>query len=108
MRVRLSRVGIEGKVAVANLGLVGLVLAGRLIAFPDGLVDQGSTSEGMLAFASILNVTLTVLSFPVGWLSLLFTGMHGPPVTAVIFVPLNAYLWGYIVAAVVKWRNSRI
>ena len=107
MRWRLFRMGIEGKVAFANLGLVGLALAAFLIAFPDGVVHHDSTSEGMLAFASILQVMLAVLSFPVGWLSFLLDGMHGLGVTAVIFVPLNAYLWGYIVAAVVKWRKSR-
>ncbi len=107
MRFRLFKMGIEGKVATANLGLVGLVLVAFLIRFPSGIVDHDMASKGMLVFASVLEVILAVFSFPVGWLSMLFIGVSGPPVTAVIFVPLNAYLWGYIVAAVVRRRKSR-
>ena len=105
MRLRLYKMEIEGKVAVANLGLVGLVLVVFLIA--DGVVNTDTTSEGMLTFKFVLHAIIMVLTFPVGWLSNMCTGVSGPPVTAVIFVPLNAYLWGYIVAAVVRRRKSR-
>ena len=108
MRFRWFKMGIEGKVAVANLGLVGLVLVALLITFPDGVIRVDETSEGMLAFLDAIEVALMVLTFPVGWFPQVFSGMlHHPPMTTVIFVPLNAYFWGYIVATLVRWRKSR-
>lgn len=111
MRFRLFRMGIEGKVAVVNLGLFGLVLTAYLIAFPGGQIDVDSTPKNMLRLASILWVAIIVLSFPVGWLSILLmfvtTDILLASFTVFIFVPLNAYLWGYVVAAVIRrWRKS--
>ena len=103
MGFRLFRMGIEGKVAVINLGLFGLVLTAHLIAFPGAVINGDSTPKDMLLLACIL------LSVPVGWLSIQFSLTFGVEalLTAVIFVPLNAYLWGYVVAAVIRrWRKS--
>lgn len=109
MRVNLSKPRLHGVVAIINLALIGMILLTFLVAFPGGVVDQDTTSRNGLLLASTLEILLAVLSFPLGWLSLLFrAGVSGPPWAAVIFVPLNAYLWGYIAAAVVNWRKTRL
>lgn len=108
MRVRLYKMRLEGWVAVGNLLLVGLALGTFLVAFPDLTVNVDTASPRMLALDSAINVALAILTFPVGWLSDLFRlGVSGPPITAVIFVPLNAYLWGYVAAALIKWGRAR-
>jgi hypothetical protein len=109
MQIRLFKMGIEGKVAVANLVLLGLALAVLRVAFPEEVARE-TTSTGEVALAYGLGITIAVLSFPVGWLSLLFSTTHGHEIeiiAAMVYFPLNAYLWGYIVAAVARWRKRR-
>lgn len=99
MRVRLLPTETVGRIAVANLAAVGLLPTAWLVAFPDG-VEVDSTSKAMLTFDSVLEIMLGILIFPVGWVALLVTPMDSEPFTAVLFVPLNAYLWGGVVAAI--------
>ena len=98
MGFRLFRMGIEGKIAVANLALIGCALC----------VVRASIyirSEGWLAARAVAEVAVAVLGFPVGWISALGGDTGGSPMVFIlgaIFLPLNAYLWGYVVAAVVR------
>jgi hypothetical protein len=107
MRFSLFKLRLEGIVAVINLGLVGVVLLTFLIAFPEGVVDQNTTSRNGLLLDSTLDVLLAILTFPVEWLTLPFTPMDGAPFTALIFVPLNTYFWGYVTAAIVRRYKAR-
>ena len=52
--------------------------------------------------------TLAVLSFPVGWLGALF-GTCAPlgGFALIIFIPLNAYLWGYATASIQRSSKAR-
>ena len=98
MRLRLFRMGIEGKIAVANLALIGCALC----------VVRASISirsEGWRAASAVAEVAVAVLGFPVGWISVLGGDTGGSEMVLIlgaIFLPLNAYLWGYVVAAVVR------
>ena len=107
MRLRLFKMGTEGKVAVANLALMSAALLVFLITFPNAEVKYDSASEGELLVARAVGIIVAVLAFPVGWVSAILGGVSDPPVTAVIFVPLNAYMWGYVVAAFLRWRKAR-
>ena len=100
--------GLEAKVAVINLSLVAcalLVLRLTLTGPPQ--------PSGLLVFAATsAYIVIVILSFPVGWLSLLLAGgaigsVFMVFVLACIFLPLNAYLWGYIAAAIVRRRAGR-
>ena len=110
MQFRWFKMGIKGKVAVANLSLVGLVLVTLLIAFPPYGSTKGVRGE-MRPLASVLNGTLMVLTFPVGWCMCLFilfdNLLPGLRFGGVIPVLLNAYFWGAVVAAVMRRRKSR-
>lgn len=107
MQLRLFKMSLEGKVAVANLALVGLALLAYRITCPRNDVELFCSSKEMLAFVHAMEVMIVIFSFPVGWSSLLQPGVSGPPITAPIFVPLNAYFWGYLVAAIVRRRQAR-
>ena len=102
MRFRLLRMGIEGKVAVANLALIGCAL---LVV----LASVHNRSEGWFAAGTVAYAVVAVLGFPAGWFAMLgetASGLSGPPMfvfmLGAIFLPLNAYLWGYVVAAIVR------
>ena len=108
MRLRLFRMGIEGKVAVANLSLVGLNMIVRLIAFPGGMVHGAPIT--MYPIALVLELMFAGLTFPIGFLAMCVTWEWGSgPVFAVataICVPLNAYLWGYVAATIMGRRGA--
>ena len=107
MRLRLYKMGLEGKVAVGNLLLLGLVLAAQIIAFPSGVIDVDRTSPSILRLVSLIELAEGILTFPLNVMIMVTTPMSGPPITAVIFVPLNAYLWGYVAAAIITRRRLR-
>jgi hypothetical protein len=100
MKLRLFRMGLEGKVAVANLSLLGCAL---IVMFG----PQAWMNEGSLAVAGVAYVVAAVLTFPAGWMA----AVYGPPLLVfaigAIMFPLNAYLWGYTVAAFVRWIRRR-
>lgn len=101
MQWRLFRMGIEGKVAVANLTLVGCAL---LV-----LANGNAGSAAWCTAWQVARVGFAILSCPVGWLSMPGETLDGPPIDLIlygIFLPLNAYLWGYVVAAVLAWRGN--
>jgi len=98
--------GIEGAIAVANLILMGAALLVLLAMFPDGL-DYGSATKGEILVAETVKIVVVVLAFPVGWISCFVEPVHGPPLTAMVFVPLNAYVWGYSVAAFLRFLKAR-
>jgi len=111
MRLRLFKLGLEGKVAVTNLLLIGCALAvvriGIALGFPE--LDAHAQHELWATAGAIAWIMVVVLSFPVGWLSAVLGSGDSFMVTilAAVFLPLNAYLWGYVVAAIVKWRRAR-
>lgn len=104
MQFRLYKMGIEGKVAVANMALINCALAVILY-------HVHIQSEGSRAAAEIASGAMIVLGFPVGGISLIGSSMHGPDVMfftlLAIFLPLNAYVWGYTVAAIVSSHKAR-
>lgn len=104
MGFRLFRMGIEGKVAVANLALIGCALVVILLNGPGG--TDVWYSAGGIAYLAV-----AVLGFPVGWISIIFASVHepGPGLLFLgpIFLPLNAYVWGYTVAAIRRQTRAR-
>lgn len=98
MKLRLFRMGIVGKVAVANLWAVGIAL---LV----GYLGRGSQSGGWATAADIAQIAVIVLSFPVGWIAILHP-VGGPTIFDLVLLvtclPLNAYFWGYAVATLEK------
>jgi len=83
---------------VANLLLVGCALAVILAAVHIG-------TDGWYAAGEFASVVVAILGFPVGWISMLGASTCDSGeifILGAVFLPLNAYLWGYIVAAVVR------
>jgi len=104
MPFRLYKMGLEAKVAVANMALINCALA--II-----LYDVHIQSEGSRAAAEIAQITIAVLGCPAGWFSLLGAGtVSGPPamamLLAMIFLPLNAYVWGKTVEVIVRRHKA--
>jgi len=102
MKWRLYRMEMEGKIAVCNLGLLLIVLLVFLATFPEAYVNHNTATETEFLIADSVFVAAAILIFPVGWLSNAGMGVSGPPVFCFIFVPLNAYLWGYSFAALFR------
>lgn len=103
---RIWRLGPVGSIATANLVCFGIFGVLHIVLFPDGIahVDRGSPWESSVQKA-LLSGMLS-LSFPVTWLGSMccFPLMGGaPPLEALIFVPINAYVWGWIGAWV--WED---
>jgi hypothetical protein len=100
----LNRVGA---IAVANLAIFGLCGLLHLCLFPGGVVHVNQEPRWKLATDEALAIAMMSVSFPVGSLGFYFHGtdMPGPPLLDVIFVPLNAYVWGWIGAS--AWRRHR-
>lgn len=105
MRLNLYRMKLEGWIAVANLCLIGVALLAFRMTFPRSSVNTATASQHELMLASGVEITVVVLSFPVGWLSCL--GSAVSPLLTVVFVPLNAYVWGYSLAALIRWCRKR-
>jgi hypothetical protein len=106
------RMSLAGRIAVANLSIIGLVLLTFRIAFPCGPLFDGSVCGWRLLFALALEVIYGVMSFPLGWLSIdwILNAPGGsytlPGFSSLISVPANAYLWGYIGSVIVRrWRQ---
>ncbi len=99
MPFRLYKMGLEAKVAVANMTLVNCALV--MILF-----SLYIESEGWQAAANVARIGIAVLGFPVGWISLLCVTSGGPDVMSfallAICLTLNAYVWGKVMAAIVR------
>ena len=102
MRFHLYKMTLEGKIAVANMLLIhAVVLVLRVSACP--ILCSGGPLPSATA-----TLALAALTFPVGWLSVLFADEFcGQPLLAVVFVPLNAYFWGYVLAKLVRAVRAR-
>jgi hypothetical protein len=84
---RLYKMTTEGLVATINLTLFGIALVTVICIDP-------ATPRGLWIF-HIVQITMAVLTFPVGWFFQILSGtVSGPPLLAIIYVPLNAYFWG--------------
>jgi hypothetical protein len=95
---------LEGKIAVANM----LLVAAAFLVYSRTLTSYGSDAifpEGVLVLAA--------LTFPVGWLGwYLMARFCDQPLLAVVlaavFVVLNAYFWGHVLAKLVRAVRDRI
>lgn len=87
-----------GAIAVANLSCFGLCGLLHLCLFPGVVVHVDQEPHWKLAIDDALGIAMIFLTFPVGWLGGCFQGtdMPGPPLLDVVFVPINAYVWGWI------------
>jgi len=100
--------GIESKVAVANLSLIGLALVVILLCMI-------SDPERWQATIEVAHWAIAVLGFPIGSFGLaLALRAHGSYWDYVVeyavfaaFLITNAYMWGGVVGAVVRWRDGR-
>lgn len=101
-RFRLYRMSLEGKIAVANLILIGLLIVIYVMVFPNADIDWYNTTPLQSFLKKTLEVVISALAFPVGWFSYVIDPPSGPSLAAVLFVPLNAYLWGHTLAAVYR------
>ena len=97
-----SRPTLEGAIALGNLVLLGIAMILLAKMSPGKL---GTATQGELIIAHIARVAIAVLAFPLGWIRMLFTGDGAQTIASVICVPLNAYLWGYAGAALVRLRR---
>jgi hypothetical protein len=87
------RLNTVGTIAVANLacfGFLGLLLPQK---HPGGVLYFDREPGWRRALEEMLLYGMLFLAFPVGWLSGLYPPI-GPPWAAVVFVPVNAYVWG--------------
>jgi len=104
MPFRLYKMGLEAKVAVANMALINCALAVILY-------HVHIQSEGSRATAEIAQITIAVLGCPVGWIGMLYVmSAHQYPFgffQLMIFLPLNAYVWGKTVEAIVRRLKAR-
>ena len=104
MPFRLYKMGLEGKVAVANMAFINCALAVILY-------HVHIQSEGSRAAAEVALFAVGVLGFPVGWLAMIFFASPAPDPLgfffAMIFLPLNAYVWGKTVEAIVRRLKAR-
>ena len=91
MPFRLFKMDIQGKVAVANLLLVGNLPG--VDAFSATRVLRKASQWWRL----LPNTRWRFWFFPVGWLAQTSHGLF-----SVIFVPLNAYLWGKVVETILE------
>jgi hypothetical protein len=95
--------GLEAKVAVANMALINCALA--II-----LYDVRIQSEGSRAAAEVALFAVWILGFPVGWIATFFCTMGGPdPVfftLLAVFLTLNAYVWGKTVEVIVRRHKA--
>ena len=105
MRLRLWRMDTEGKIAVGNLGLTAIAI---LVVLLITTLSDGHPGPTASMFRVVGVFALAVLSFPVGWLGVLF-GTCAPlgGFALIIFIPLNAYLWGYVAASIQRSSNAR-
>lgn len=95
---------LAGKIAVANLICVGFYFLLHRCLFPEGVVHVDREPAWKLAVADGLGCVRLVLTFPLGW-AYTFGGPSLNDIGYVVFVPLNAYLWGWIGQA--AWRRNR-
>ena len=104
MRWRLYRMDLERKIAVGNLALPAIVLVVFLATFRDGGLHTATEAERIVHGG--VTIAMAILTFPVGWFPA-FLGSSGASVALVVFVPLNAYLWGYAAAAFIRLLKRR-
>ena len=104
MELRLYKMGPEAKVAVANLLLLDLLMVLMHLMAQPGEPPLDAVTPPVLA-------ALALLTFPVGWVAWAIEVWLGPPplpLSTPVFVILNAYFWGYAVAAIRRrwWANA--
>ncbi len=107
MPLRLYKMGIEGKVAVINLALIGCALAVILHTVD---INPFFMDARWVIAREAATIAIAVLGFPMGWIAVLGLSTNGPDETVfvllMIFLPLNAYVWGYVVGAIVRLRKA--
>lgn len=87
------RLNMVGTIAVANLACFGICGIVHLYFFPSGSLRVDLEPAWKLRIDDVLTFSMLFLAFPIGWFGGLWSP-PGPPWGAVIFVPVNAYVWG--------------
>jgi hypothetical protein len=99
----LYKMGLAAKIAVANMAMMCCALAVFRYSMDQPPPEKFSLPAG---------TAIGILAFPVGWLATLSAAMDDPGVGlafgAVIFLPLNAYVWGYSLAPLVRWCRRHV
>lgn len=111
MRINVFRMGLRNWVALANLALFGLALVVYLVSDPTCVDECKLPWPPHVTLARAAEVLGAVISFPVGWLSAIGGSVSHPfesrVALAVVFVPLNAYLWGFLTEAIIRRVQKR-
>ena len=104
MTFRLYKMDRIGKVAFANMMLIVLALVVVLIAVH-------ARSDGWNTPGGIAWLVSEGLGLPLSLIAMLFDTTCQPSETAfilrMIFLPINAYLWGHVVDGFIVWRSKR-
>lgn len=92
-----------GAIAVANMSCIGLICALHLYLFPGGVVHTNLEPHWKFVIDNVIIFSALILAFPAGWIGGLLSPPPGAPWLVVVFVPINAYLWGW--AGEAAWRH---
>lgn len=104
-----QKLNLIGKIAIANMAGVGVCALIDLWMFPSGIRRVGVDPNWMFTVDSILIWISVILVFPIGWfMEWVFNpGIHATMTPLIlVYVPANAYLWGYLVNHFVKRRSA--
>lgn len=102
MQFHLYKMTLQGRIAVAILALIGLSMATYLVLFPKGYVTGNDWRHQVMAVLGVMSAILSC--FPIGWLGWMLGdgGFIEGIVIIGLFMILNAYLWAYTIAAIVR------
>ncbi len=108
MVLRLYKMSLQGAVAVCNLTLLGIALLVWIGTFPELVVNLARATETQLVVDRVLWTAVAVLTTPLGWLiPEICVGPADALLAAMIVVPVNAYLWGWAIAALCRRVKGR-
>lgn len=79
-----------------RLNLMGAIAVGNLSIFGACLLYQYLTGAVPGRDSTWVEILTGVLILPLSQLAYAHSGFHSPPVLLIVFVPLNAYLWGFV------------
>ena len=74
--------------------------------FPDGIMHIDTEPQWKLMISTVMGYIALVFTFPFGWfVEALTAGVSTPPLYSPFYVPVNAYLWGWL-ASTIRGRKS--
>ena len=104
-----QKLSLVGQIAIANMACIGSCALIDLWMFPTGIRRVGVDPNWMLIVDSILGWISVVLVFPLGWIMewVFNPGIHATLSPLIlVYVPANAYIWGYLIDRFVKGRSA--